>query len=82
LKIAPLDRSSIGIHNDGMIERLANVIYWAACVIAAVIAGGQITYPLNQLGETLGMIAMLCGPILCLGWAIRYILTGKKSIKP
>lgn len=61
-----------------MIERLASVLYILGCIIAIpiFILGGLLSY-----GEAepiiLGIAAVAATIPFGIGWAIRYILTGK-----
>jgi hypothetical protein len=58
-----------------MIERLANVIYWAAIVFSVVLL-------LTFNGSAIGLGIRLALVVLAIGWALRYILIGKKTLKP
>jgi hypothetical protein len=63
-----------------MIDRLAKVIYWTACGVAAfvaafslyVISDGSLPSP----GEAFAACAVASGLIRLAGRAIRYVLTG------
>lgn len=57
-----------------MIRRLAEVIHWAAFLIALFYVMGVIIFNAEPL---LFFVAMV---IYLLGWSFRYILTGERSI--
>lgn len=77
-----------------MITRLGNVVYWAFCLIG--IGGVIITLysvrehgPWEQYGGTpaidWGAVLISVGAaivIVVVGWSVRYILSGNKSLKP
>lgn len=67
-----------------MIERLGNVIYWFACILGAIIAAYQIySFTTGDTGGDPLLFALFVAiPIWLSGWAIRYILSGKKTLKP
>ncbi|MFX7010040.1 hypothetical protein ABTI12_20325 [Acinetobacter baumannii] len=60
-----------------MIARLGDVIYWAGLLLAAVW-----TYATCSEASERGMYAAFAIAAFLLGWAIRYILSGKKTLKP
>ena len=58
-----------------MLERFANVIYYLFCLIAGV----TFFQNLNNFNWLETIITPLV--VFGVGWVIRYILTGKESIK-
>lgn len=60
-----------------MLARIGNVIYWLGGL-----AGALFLY--NALDNKREMVFYIIGGGLCLivGWAIRYIISGNKSLKP
>jgi hypothetical protein len=60
-----------------MISRLGDVIYWAGLLCAAVAA----FIAVNNVPDRIMYIIVTIGWVL-LGWAIRYVLSGKKTFKP
>ncbi len=70
-----------------MLERFTNVVYWGCCIVSflliiAIIVGTFSDIqppPYEGFFEETFLYASL---IWVTGWIIRYILSGKKSIKP
>lgn len=60
-----------------MINRLGNVIYWSGCLFAAFWAfAAYSSAPDREIYIFVAILAVL------ISWAIRYILTGRKTIIP
>jgi len=71
-----------------MIVRLANVLYWIACILAALTAGiALLIYFSEGYGRkdgpmVTGFILVVALIIWAIGAAIRYILSGKRPTAP
>jgi hypothetical protein len=76
-------------HDDTMLARLGNVLYWAGCILAAVplgyaawviISGGGIQIPIRSDDLWFFAIFAVLGAIpWAIGWACRYVLSGQTS---
>lgn len=56
-----------------MAERLGNVLFWASILIA----GGWVSMTL-PFGTNMGFAVIPAAIIVLIGWALRYILGGRK----
>jgi hypothetical protein len=61
-----------------MITRLGNVLYWAGCVLAAVVLalGAWVSLEGREVGYVLGAAIGLAAIIWLVGRACRYVLAG------
>jgi len=70
-----------------MLTRLGNVLYWAGCIWAAGMIGlGALILSTHEYGRErsifliilfFGFLALVAWAI---GWACRYVLTGRKDV--
>jgi hypothetical protein len=62
-----------------MKERLANAIHWISFTIAVYAVGWIL---LGELNERWDVIPKAIVPALGAGWALKYVLTGRKGFFP
>jgi len=68
-----------------MLERLLRVIYWAACLLAAFSVALAVIVILDPGPDAPIWVLRYIGAALgiwLLGWIIRYVLIGTRSVKP
>lgn len=77
-----------------MIERFSNVVYWLSlfaglCILAFGLVDSKLYGPWVSYGgepatnwKYVAFYVIVSVLVVFIGWAIRYILSGKKTIKP
>jgi len=77
-----------------MIERLSNVVYWLSlfagfCILAFGLVDSKLYGPWVDYGGEptinwvdIAFYVIASALVVFIGWAIRYILSGKKTLKP
>jgi hypothetical protein len=61
----------------GMLDRLANVMYWFACAVAVFFIGFGAVFVHDREFTAGALVAGLGVVCWIIGWAVRYVLVGR-----
>lgn len=71
-----------GSDGAGAVGRLGQVIYWAAVGFGLLFVIGGVWSLTDSSNDGSGVVSIVMGGLLWLaGWAIRYVLTGTRSLR-